>query len=417
MNENKFDKLFKDSLSNHEMPYDAAAWSALDKKITAKGKGGNWKWFASGAAIVVVAVSAVYFSNTEIEPTALIEKASNDEQAITPTSSNTIDANESSLAENKKSASNSFEAKNSQYSQNELTGPVSGQVGQVTNNNEVILRAGILSHLPVQNQEMHDEPARKINFPTVGEICENEVISIHNINGEDLYLIAPNGSKSTLKSHQNSNFKGTDAGNYTIARMENGKVVESTQFTVKQAPKVDLYYDNDIKYTNGVPTTGFSTNANGELYQWNFGKVTATSNDQTAVANFFHKGMHSVSLTVTSNNGCKSTETVKVNIEENYNLLAVDAFNPNSNIEANQTFMPIALIERNIGFKLMIIEPNSGAVIYETSDVSQPWNGVDKRNGQMALPGKTFLWKVSLDKALPGESANYAGSVIVTSNR
>lgn len=58
--------------------------------------------------------------------------------------------------------------------------------------------------------------------------------------------------------------------------------------------------------------------------------------------------------------------------------------------------MPYALIKRNTGFSLIIIDTDDGGIVFESSDASNPWDGIDKRNGQLVNKNKTFIWKVTL---------------------
>jgi hypothetical protein len=100
-----------------------------------------------------------------------------------------------------------------------------------------------------------------------------------------------------------------------------------------------------------------------------------------------------------------------VNIDEDYNLLAVNAFNPNSFEPRNQTFIPFALTQRDVKFTLLILDPKDGGVMYQTEDASQPWNGIDKRTGQLAPSNQAYIWKVRIANPLPGESTEYKGTM------
>ena len=71
------EKLFKDSLENHELPYDASAWKSLESKLptTRIVKPINFtKWGLIGFAAAALAVSVFIVSNTDEKQTNLIEK-------------------------------------------------------------------------------------------------------------------------------------------------------------------------------------------------------------------------------------------------------------------------------------------------------------------------------------------------------
>jgi hypothetical protein len=73
--------------------------------------------------------------------------------------------------------------------------------------------------------------------------------------------------------------------------------------------------------------------------------------------------------------------------------------------------MPYALSKRNSAFSLIIIDPDNGGIIFESSDASNPWDGIDKRNGKLVSESKTFIWKVTLSSPEKNEKAVYKGTI------
>ena len=126
--------------------------------------------------------------------------------------------------------------------------------------------------------------------------------------------------------------------------------------------------------------------------------------------NLFNRGTYEIK-TVLSEGNCKSVDTRQITVSEDYNLLAVNAFDPYSSDHRKTTFLPFALTVRNTPFKLVILEPESGAVIFETNDVSQPWDGMDKRTGKMVPSNKAYIWKVNLSQPVEGEKSTYQGTI------
>ena len=61
---------------------------------------------------------------------------------------------------------------------------------------------------------------------------------------------------------------------------------------------------------------------------------------------------------------------------------------------------------------MVIIDPNDGAIVFETSDASQPWDGIDKRDGQMVNANKVFIWKVTIKHPEASEKSEYKGTII-----
>ena len=110
--------------------------------------------------------------------------------------------------------------------------------------------------------------------------------------------------------------------------------------------------------------------------------------------------------------GCSSTEKIKITANEDYNLLAVNAFNPQSRDERNAKFMPYALTIRDVRFELIVIDPDNGGIVFKTKDAQNAWDGTDQRNGQMVPAQKAYIWKVVLQDALPSEKTTYSGTIV-----
>ena len=76
--------------------------------------------------------------------------------------------------------------------------------------------------------------------------------------------------------------------------------------------------------------------------------------------------------------------------------------------------MPRALVEReNVKFTMIIVSPEDGHIMYETSDASQGWNGVDRTTGEALPYQKTFIWKVTIENPEAGERPVYGGSSVI----
>src|SRR5690606_38355631 len=117
-------------------------------------------------------------------------------------------------------------------------------------------------------------------------------------------------------------------------------------------------------------------------------------------------------LTVKDRNGCQNTVIKTITIREKYNLMAVDAFKPNDADIRNRTFMPYSLTVRDVKFQMLILDPISNEVVFETSDAENAWNGTNQRTGKMTTNRKPFIWKVQIFNPLPNENPIYSGTII-----
>jgi len=92
------------------------------------------------------------------------------------------------------------------------------------------------------------------------------------------------------------------------------------------------------------------------------------------------------------------------------NLFAINVFNPNSSDSRFNRFIPHALTQRRVSFKMIILDPRDGGTVYETTETSMPWNGIDRRNGYEA-EAKSYVWRVELINPNPGEAKVYQGTI------
>jgi hypothetical protein len=355
-------------------------------------------------------VSKVQTNNAEISISANNSTSSTTEQnnsAYKSTENNSVSSNLQSPATNTTTTEGTTTVNSNDVAQQTNTNQPSDNNSNIETN--------------IQKPNTNSDQQRReieVKLPEINTVCAGETVKIDNRENEvAIYVIDPSGNRTVIKAESKGTYKPTEDGTFYIAQITDGKVVKKESFQVLPLPQVDMSYDDVNKYEKGIPTTSLTSGSVGSSYEWNLGSNQGTVYGKTVEAHYFKDDNYIVSLTVTGSNGCKSIESMKININNNYNLLAVDAFNPNSTIDANKTFMPYALTERNTPFTLMILDPSTGVVIFETSDASQPWTGVDRRNGQMVEFNKSFVWKVVLKNPMKGERSDYAGSVVLTSFR
>jgi len=184
----------------------------------------------------------------------------------------------------------------------------------------------------------------------------------------------------------------------------------SISSTPCKGPKIMLDADA-INYEDGTPRIHVTAETMASDLIWNVnGTVINKKNKSFDLLAF--KGQ---TYTITAEgqlDGCKSSETIKITANEDYNLLAVNAFNPQSRDERNATFMPYALTIRDVQFNMVILDPDNGAVVFKSSDAQNAWDGIDQRTGQMVTANKAYIWKVVLQETLPGEKSTYSGTIV-----
>jgi len=415
----------RESLKNFEAPYDAKAWEATRKKLDQRlpVSKSNWKWYTGGAAVLAVLLGGIYLKNADsvqsknnaqtathskvkVEETPTIVKnprSESSEMTVEAAEQKNVNDSENSFSEMKSNNSNG--ASSSQKESNSASENTNNS--QTSSSNSSPLFSAIF-----ENNSTETKAVEEFKLPVIGNICVGEKISITNENAESIVLKIPNGEKITIKSKKSMEFTPALEGKHFLGYLTNSELILKESFTVMSAPKVDFTVDEQNKYENGIPSIDLKTTATGVSYSWNFEKQNGTLSGKEVSVHYFTKGNYTVSLTIQGSNGCKASESKNIQVDEDYNLLAVNAFDPASSDIRKNTFIPFALTQRSVDFRLIIIDPKDGGLIYETSDATKPWTGIDRRNGQMVETNKSFIWKVTLSNPLKGESPEYKGIIV-----
>ena len=92
-----------------------------------------------------------------------------------------------------------------------------------------------------------------------------------------------------------------------------------------------------------------------------------------------------------------------------------DGFSPNGDLWNDELFVEAKLWPNKTGqeikvdIKLITIKDSGGNVVYESSDATQPWNGM---NGEEKCPMGTYYWTVTY--SFPGvEEYSESGMVLL----
>lgn len=411
-----FENNIKESLNGFEVPYDAAAWSAMSKRLdqTMPTAGGsNLKWYLGGAATVAVIVTTAL-----LWPSSDVEKS----QHITSTSTEKVKEIEDQV-HTSKGTSTQTTIKDASSIEAPVKNTSNGTSNLIAFDPAPTFYDNAIDHLNENDNSFmkEDEPVNSIFDPiiemiapsvhSVANICLNESTTINNTNKQELTVVGPNGI-TTIKGNSSLQFTPDSEGIYNLGFMVNGIFNSKESFVVKPLPKADFTIDETYNYENGVPSINLSTNSQGVAHTWTFEGQNGTTSGTETKAHFFYKGEYDIALTVTGSNSCKSTVSKSVQIDETYNLMAVNGFDPMSSDNRINSFIPRGLVERSADFRMIIIDPTDGAIIFETSDVSNPWRGLDKRNGQMVSSNKAYIWKVTLNNPLKGENPEYKGTIV-----
>lgn len=417
------EELFKKSLENHEFPYNEAAWQQLESHLPKKVNLFNkWRWLG-GAAIVGSMLATTFFLWNGREKTMQSAKNTNEIQKKVTVQK----------AKNSTTSSNNSENKNEVVTNQSLVAstnnpeltPISNETQPVfinkipsnftdanSSNDNHTSTLNTVQQFIEENVISNNKPSKNtIIFPVFKDKCQGETIEVYNSNSSPIFVKEPNGVFTRIEGNESVSLTLSNAGKYSFVVLDGKTIInESKSFAVSAAQAVHLISENQLDFETGLPTIKASIDGDENLVKWYINGKLQTKQAKYQQFNLFNRGTYEIK-TVLSEGNCKSVDTRQVTVSEDYNLLAVNAFDPYSSDHRKTTFLPFALTVRNTSFKLVILEPESGAVIFETNDVSQPWDGMDKRTGKMVPSNKAYIWKVNLSQPVEGEKSTYQGTI------
>jgi hypothetical protein len=420
------EKLFKDSLENHELPYDPSAWKSLESKLPQARivKPINFtKWGLIGFAAAALAVSVFIVSNSDEKQTNLIdkkevkyvEKQSTSTKKTTSTNPDLI--TEKQLINQKPVQKNSTE-----NSTNSLVNIEQNQVrGEYENSNHQFMKDlenGVIPNNTnyqttiVQSVPENQKSTSNFKIPVVSTKCQGETLELDNENSKSIVLKSPSGKLEVIRAKSQSKTILNQTGTYSISSVdEKGDLIELRTFNVINSPSVSLNFDSELTYENGLPVLKANLESEENKVKWTLNNKTLDVAGKNAVIYAFKKGAYELNVTATNEQGCKSSESKLIQVKDEYNLLAYNAFDPFSNDNRKTTFLPVALQNRTSPFEMVILDPTDGGIVFETSDASQPWDGIDKRDGKLVDIKKVYIWKVTIKFPEAGEKSEYKGTI------
>ena len=356
-----FESKIKSLVEDYSYDYDPKAWDALSKKLPNAKPGLSWLGKFGIASMLAVVVGIIGWSSLSSENQKPAKNTASQKAISTPKK---LKSNSPTLAAQTPTKSKQQVGKPTLFSQPDAT------------------TAQLISC---------SFPAPYIDL-TTSEMERSTLSTLSEINAITTPLPLPIINQTTqVQMGQNNAPTSTIPGNC-------------------QGPKITLDVDA-INYEDGTPRIHVSAETMASDLNWNVnGTVINRKNKSFDLLAF--KGQ---TYTITAEgqlDGCKSSETIRITANEDYNLLAVNAFNPQSRDERNATFMPYALTIRDVQFNMVILDPDNGAVIFKSSDAQNAWDGIDQRTGQMVPANKAFIWKVVLQETLPGEKSTYSGTIV-----
>jgi hypothetical protein len=414
MTNKNIEELFKQALDGHELPYDASAWKGLtnklDKNIPAQSPVKVWRWVLGSLVLISITSLLLWNNSKEINNTKKNEIGENTSQKGKPTKiEKSTNKQDVTIQKDKKQAvaitqENVFEIPTIDTDYNENLNVDEIQNEEIVSTDEQIET--------VKKHENDVAVNSSIVYPTLSFNCIGDQKVLSNKNATDLVLVTPSNLQLIIPAKSETSVTIEEKGYYRIGKMSpEGIFNEHTNQLVNESPSLDFSVE-DLNYLNGLPTLPINIKSNETTIAIYLNNKLVASNLKETEIYLFKKGANQVSISCSNEFNCKATITKTVNTVEDYNLLAVNAFDPFSNDARKSTFMPFALTQRKTAFNLIIIDPSDGGIVFESSDASNAWDGYDKRNGKMAAANKAYIWKVNIANPEHKENIEYKGTIV-----
>lgn len=428
------ENILKDKLDNFELPYDASAWAQMGAKLDAKASPTTSRWYWIGGVAVITILSSLLIMTWENNPSQHSQNSRTQDNISTPQVLKEVEKTTPPVEKRNQEQQNPEEDntvvieyapekeqltplsdKETNTKKIEAT-PVTPSVTQVlkeTDNTNFIEKPSIdLTVTPVEKETIYT-----IGVISKTTLCYGGDLIIRNNQSDHKVRARVNGKTFELLHNDQakiSNITSTTQVEYLNAQNE----VLGTEFiNIHERPNIFFRTEANLyNESNGLPVIQVSNTNEVFDGQWYLDGEPVQLNENEEIY-CYSKGNHLLSYEVTDLNGCTFTEQKSVEVDQDFNLMANNALNPESTIPENRTFLPQSLKRMNVPFTFRVIDPSNGGVIYETNDITQPWDGIDIRTGQLAKYNQTFIWQVSLEKTIENAPKTYRGDVILVQKK
>lgn len=422
------EQILKESLENHELPYNEAAWESLSKRLDGSTPSPFYrKWWVAASVGTVLVGSALFFTlNSQSESskntkettpvvsqnTTTSQTGSSAESRLNTTNNTNPQANAPQTEEKSTISNQSTPIEHINYQNSEVTHVAQNSKDASTQKNTT----GQNTQNAVKNPADENNNAPKESYlPVLLEqtsLCIGDEIEITNPNETLPISVIQNNRTQLIKAGSKRTFTANSESGIEVV---SGKTSQTITVN-KPSDKLYISADQTILYNDGVPSVEFNVSGADNAVQWSVEKYHSEVQNGNLIVHPYTGKEITVKATSKDLNGCVVSETKTISIKEEYNLQAANSFNINSSDSRNNKFMPYALTERNTPFELTILDAKSGRLLYKTNDASNGWDGTDMQTGSLAQVNSTYIWRVMMKNPLPGEPKVYNGTIVLLNN-
>jgi PKD repeat protein len=398
-----FEEKLNSTLENYELPFENGDWKRLENQLDKGVASNHWVVALAAAAFFTGAIGLGVFtySNKMFEATGAAKLARFENQIDVKNAKSLQSTNDSSIAPDANVVANS----NNSSSNKPVLAPT--EINSNSNINDI----ASTNKVDEKPNTIPTSTALSVR-PSTTSSCAGGEVEFNAVNGpiDGSYLW--NFGDGNFSNKPNPKHKYAKAGVYdvslSVTSKKDGQInttVMNDLITIHPAPSADFEWDF-VNNPGDEPTVKIvNTSENASSFEWKFNDGT-TSKVISPVRSYNDKGKQMIALEVHNEWGCSDSKIKYVVINQEYNLMAPNSFNPT----AKETFMPEALKQGKTQFKLTVY--NGEQPIYETNNKAKGWDG-RLPGGQLAESGKAYPWIVIIYNETTKEEKYFSGTVTV----
>jgi len=244
----------------------------------------------------------------------------------------------------------------------------------------------------------------EIEFIDTSKISDGSIVSWLWQFGDGSQSVQPSPVKHTFATEGIFDVSLTVTSNNGCKRT----LAVENMINIYPAPFADFSFDPfDATILNST-ITFMDKSIGANYWTWDFGDGD-TLNNQNPKHTYREVGTYTVTQEVYNIYGCKDDYELVVSISPSYQVNVPNAFSPN-NDGYNDSFFPKGLGIEDDNFELIIID-RWGQKIYETTELSKPWDGTFMETGKLVQMG-VYVWTMNV-KDYNGNVHSYKGQVTV----
>jgi PKD repeat protein len=400
-----FERRLKDSLEEFEVPYNSADWAQLQRAMA--GSSGRSRW-SKGSLLALllaggmVAAGGVYWSMTDPEIADLVPAPAG---PVDTGSARTVAPGPEEQPSGGTEATGTIGAVTGTADAEEAatTSPARPSAttakGMPQGSERDLPSTTATAALVPPSPNAKDDGTMAFSA-SVAEGCPGTAIQFTANGTPDDAIYLWNFGDGSFSNQARPDHTFAKSGKFevmlSVSNPGGGTILSkpsSDLIVIHEAPEAS-FNAQKVEYEGHIPSVHFENRSiGGKQYSWDFGDGSISS-----VAHpdhiYLKKGVYSVKLTVTNENGCLDTREREIRIDRDYNLDAPLSFSPNGDGN-DDLFMPEALRDLGVRFNLVIQDASTGRKVYETTDATRPWTGRVDNRGELCGAGE-YVWMATI---------------------